>query len=204
MRGMRTAAVLVACVAVATVVVVVSSGDDSDSLSISAKSAAVQSGPTHAERQGLRSRRQDVDGKTTASACADAAVSLGPDRGAIDFSIACDPAGAGGDTRVVVARYHFDQRPAPSDIAAVQAGPRGPRGGGRSLEECRLKGGNVLCTFPASEAVKVRGRFWVEPGERCALGVAAYEVEASECPSGACRLSLEVNYLWRGSPQGCR
>jgi hypothetical protein len=199
----RTLGLIAAAVAAAAAFVILSRGGDGGVSTNNAREAVVESRQANVEKPDGRGRVELASDTRAASAC-DAAVSLGPDRGAIDFKVACEARGGNSRTRVVITRYRFDRRPAPSGIVAVQSGPRHPyRGGAEAGSPCRLRGGNVLCLSGDRRALKAEGRFWVEGAERCALGVAVYEVEPASCVRRGCRLPLVVTYLRRGSPAGC-
>lgn len=156
------------------------------------------------ERRVAPKAQKRAKGVQVTPACVAASVSLGPDPGSIDFEVKCEPANSPAEGRFVVTRFRFDRRQGPSGIRMVQAGPRIVRPiAGQARGSCLLRRENILCSVRQGIRFRVRGRFWVEPGERCTMGVAIYVVEPPECPGGACRLPFDRRYLTRGHPRGC-
>ena len=143
-----------------------------------------------------------IEGKSE-PACDSGLVSLGPERGAIDFDVSCGP-GNSGQGRFVVTRYNSKGNQSKSGIRRVVVAPRDPkRGRANPRTRCDLWEEGIVCTSSHHDRHEVRGRLWVQPGEECAKDVSIYVVRPARCHEGVCRLSLRLKYLAKGRPGGC-
>jgi len=140
------------------------------------------------------------------TACFAAEVAAASNPRAIDFLLKCEAAPRGGEPAVVITRYSPAR---PDRLNGLLAYRRGPRVVGRGAVtrrgSCTWHQDFLACGPGRIDGpVVLRGRLWVELGDRCRSEVSVVSVAASRCSGGACGGAPRLSQLFQGRPEGCQ
>jgi len=124
--------------------------------------------------------------------------------GAIDFSVACAP--RGNQDRVVfsIVTYSVEKEKGSPRIIHFRRRPLLLRNSARvQFGSCQLHPGVLDCEAATHDPVRVRGRLWLKPRERCSAGLSIFVVRPANCEMEGCHPVLVVKRLYRGIARGC-
>lgn len=77
------------------------------------------------------------------------------------------------------------------------------RGQVRRFGICRESSQTLDCRAVAKGEVRIQGRLWVKPKERCQAEVRVFVAKPAECESRECEGVFRVKYLYKDRPRGC-
>lgn len=128
----------------------------------------------------------------------------GKKAGSINFSVACAPKDGRDHVVFSLSTYAVEKgKGSPRIVGFRRKPPLLGGGSGRQFGSCQLHSRVLDCAALAQGPVRVRGRIWMKPQERCRTGITIFVVRPANCETEGCHPVLVVKRLYRAIARGC-
>lgn len=137
--------------------------------------------------------------------CTYAHVALGKVNGSVDFTVRCFGSPSGAEVQFMMGRNSLRGKSRGPGIVSFRRYPviKGSNVDGSSYGTCGQTKDGMRCRAIAKGMIDVKGRIWVVPRWRCAMGISILVIRPSRCSSRFCPANLPIRYLTEGLPRGC-